>query len=95
MRLHVVASFLARPDSTDALRQLLVEIVKSVRSDPGCLRCNLVSSLETPNEYTFIEEWIDRAALDSHLAEPEVEADIVKILALVSAPPDIRLYTTC
>lgn len=95
MSLHVVASFTAKPDSTTALRQLLVEIVESVRRAPGCLRCNLVSRQEAANEYTFIEEWTDRAAVDSHLAEPEVEADIAKILALVSIPPEVRLYSTC
>lgn len=95
MSIYVVANFSAKQHSEIALRQLLIEIVESVRKAPGCLSCNLVTSREDPGEYAFIEEWIDQEAIDTHMTEQEVLADIKKILLLVIAPPKIRLYAAC
>ncbi|MGB4062510.1 MAG: putative quinol monooxygenase [Azonexus sp.] len=95
MSIHVVANFSAKQHSETALRQLLIEIMESVRKAPGCLRCNLVTSREGSGEYAFIEEWINQEAVDTHMTEPEVLADINKILLLVIAPPKIRLYAAC
>jgi quinol monooxygenase YgiN len=86
MALHVIARFTARAVAVGELGALLISLVEPIRADPGCLRCHLVTTIGNPAEFTFIEEWVDEAALDKHLADPLVQQVVEKAAALLAEP---------
>ena len=93
MTIHAVARFIAKPDSVNELRHIVINLVSIIRKDGGCLRCNLVNSTTNPNEFTFIEEWSNQAAIDAHLADPMIKSSVENAAPLLSAPLELSLYT--
>lgn len=92
MALHVTARFVARDESREALRKILDALVDPVRRDPGCERCHFTQSQTNPNEFVFIEEWKDDAALDRHLAEAYVAKAIEDTSSLLAEPVDLQRF---
>jgi quinol monooxygenase YgiN len=92
MALHVIAQFVVRPDEIQAAGDILRELVGPIRSDPGCLRCNLVVDKENPASFAYIEEWRDEAALDQHLKDAEVLRLVDLVVPLLATPFSLARY---
>lgn len=90
---HVVARITARPDTVTELRALLLTLLEPTRRESGCLRYILLHHSTDSTDFTFIEEWADAAALDAHLAAPQVHAALAQAPPLRAAAPDIRRYS--
>jgi quinol monooxygenase YgiN len=93
MSLRVVAHVTARPDTIEQTKELLLSIIGPTREEPGCISYQLHLNNADPAEFTFIEEWVNEAALDEHFTRPHMTAAFAKVPALVAAPPDIRRYS--
>jgi quinol monooxygenase YgiN len=90
--LHVVARFIARPDSVDALKALLVGMLAPTREEEGCLMYELLQCQTDPTDFTFVEEWTDAAALARHAAAPHIAGVQDQVRALVATPSSVRTY---
>jgi len=90
---HVVAHLTARPDTVVELRTLLFALLEPTRREPGCLRYTLLHNAVDPVDFTFVEEWVDDAALDAHFITPHLQAALAQAPSLLAVEPDIRRYT--
>ena len=88
----VVAQATARPDRVTEMSQLLVEMASVSRSEDGCLSYIFTSDLENPGSFSSIEMWVDKAAVQAHLAGPGVAKMVEKLGPLVAAAPTITGY---
>lgn len=90
--LHVVAHLIAKPDTIEQTREVLLGLVGPTRAESGCIRYELHQNTADPTDLTFIEEWTDDAALDAHLQTAHIADAIDELQELLAAAPDIRRY---
>lgn len=93
MSIHVVARVTARPETVTALHTLLLSLLEPTRQESGCLRYGLLQNTADPTDFTFVEEWVDEAALDAHFTTPHLQAVLAQAPPLLAVEPDIRRYT--
>lgn len=86
MPVSVVAILTPKPDSTDAMRQILTRAVAEIHTEPGCL---LYSLHEGDGRFVFIEQWSDAGALDAHNSAPAVTRMVSDISELLNGAPEI------
>ena len=56
------------PDDADTAAELLRELRDAARAEPGCVRYDVARSINDPSVFALYEEYVDQAALDTHLA---------------------------
>lgn len=95
MTVHIVARFIARPESVGELRTLLLGLLGSTRKESGCIRYELLHNTTDPTDFTFVEEWADDAAIDAHLETPHLKDAVVQSQPLLAAALDVRRYAAC
>jgi quinol monooxygenase YgiN len=89
---HVVARHWARPDSLDEVRAILTSLVPLTRAEPGCVKYELFQNLSDPTDFTFVETFVNDAALAAHAAAPYIAGLPPRLHALISRPSDVRFY---
>ena len=90
--LKVIARIKARPEKVDEMRALLAGLVTPTRAEAGCLRYELLHNLTDAADFTFVEEWRDAAALESHFNTEHVRAALARFQELAAEPMDLRRY---
>jgi quinol monooxygenase YgiN len=90
--LKVIARIRARPEKIEEMRALLTGLVGPTRAEPGCLRYELLHNTADPADFTFVEEWRDDAALESHFNTGHVQAALARFRELADEPMDLRRY---
>ena len=90
--LKVIARIRARHEKIDEMRALLSGLVGPTRAEPGCLRYELLHNLTDPSDFTFVEEWRDDAALESHFNTEHIRAALARFQELAAEPLDLRRY---
>jgi quinol monooxygenase YgiN len=90
--LRVIAHIKARPGKVEEMRALLAGLIGPTRAEPGCLRYELLHSLTDPLDFTFVEEWRDGSALDSHFNTGHLKAALARFQELAAEPLDLRRY---
>ena len=91
--LQVVARVVARPDTVDAVKRILVGMLEPSREEEGCLVYELLQCQDDPTDFTFVEEWTDAAALERHAASPHIAGVQAELRGLVAVPTVVRKYT--
>lgn len=91
---HVIATFFPETGKEDELERILLEMIEPTRREPGCIRYDLVRSLQGDSsaELVFVEEWESADALDAHGRTPHLLALRGKVKDLISAPPRVSRY---
>jgi quinol monooxygenase YgiN len=90
--LPVVARIVARPETVDAVKAILVSMIAPTRQEPGCLIYELFQCETDPTDFTFVEEWTDAAALAAHAASPHIAGVQTALRALLAQEPSVRAY---
>ena len=90
MPVVVVATLTAKPDSVDAMREILTRTVKDVHDEPGC---QLYSLHETGDTFVFVEQWADADALKTHSTAPAVSTMFKDAGEHLTGAPDIKILT--
>ncbi|MDH0563492.1 putative quinol monooxygenase [Acinetobacter courvalinii] len=67
MTLKLIAEDFIQPEHIDAVLPLYQELVEKTRSEAGCIAYDLYHDHKHKGHFVFIEEWINRAALDLHV----------------------------
>jgi quinol monooxygenase YgiN len=83
----VVATFTAKPESVDTVRDACKSAIEAVHQEPGC---ELYSLHEADGTFVFVEQWADQDALKVHGTAPAVGALFGAIGDHLSAAPDIK-----
>lgn len=74
MAVYVVARWLVKPGEEERVTELLHEVAKASRAEPGCLDYRPVRSLANPAEVVLFEEYADDAALTAHRESEHFQA---------------------
>jgi len=80
----VVATFSPNPQHLAEVRELLLEVAKDVRLEPGCLFYDLYD--EVTGKLLFIEAWESRELWQIHNDAPTVARILAFIDGRLSAP---------
>ncbi len=89
---RVMARITARPETADALRRILQDLVGPSRDEAGCLSYELFRNQDSSVEFVTVEQWVDQAAVDAHMATPHVALAISKAGELLALPPMIHRF---
>ena len=92
--LKVIARIQARPEKIEEMRALLTSLIEPTRAEPGCLRYELLHNLTDPTDFTFVEEWRDDSALESHFNTEHIKGALARLQELAAEPLDLRRYRT-
>ena len=90
--LHVIARAVARRGDEARVREQFEALVEPTRAEPGCLHYELFVHDDDPAEFLFVQEYVDEAAFQAHLAAPHITAMLQTVLPLLAEDPDIRKY---
>ena len=70
--LRVVATIPTKPETGDAVRAGLAELVAATREEEGCLEYDAFESKATPGVFVTIEAWRSQEDLDAHMVTPHI-----------------------
>ena len=90
--IHIVARLIARPAAMAEVRDVLETLLATTRQEAGCRRSFLLQNQQEPTDFTFVEEWADEAAIDSHMKSPHFQAAFARAENLLAAKPAIQRY---
>ena len=89
----ILGTVTARPETRDELHQLLMAQVAPTRAEAGCINYDYHGDAADPCAFVFYENWINKAALDAHLAMPHLQPLFSQLGRLLALPVDIRPLT--
>ena len=91
--LCVVAHIRAKKERQEELKKVLTALVSPTRKETGCIRYQLFRNNQDPQDFTFVEEWVDDAALELHLQTPHFKQAMLSMAQLTEGSPSIGRYT--
>ena len=89
----IIGTVTARPETRDELHKLLIAQVAPTRAESGCINYDYHVDAADPCAFVFYENWINKAALDAHLAMPHLQPLFSQLGRLLALPVDIRPLT--
>jgi quinol monooxygenase YgiN len=91
--LTVIAHLVAKPDTIEETKAFLLSLIEKTRAEPGCIDYDLHQDDQNPAEFTFYENWVNRAEWDKHMEMPYLKEFAQRAPQLFAADPHIRLMT--
>ena len=91
--IRVVARITAKPDTVEALKSVLLDLVAPTRTEDGCVSYQLCQNRSDPCDFVFVEAWTSDAAIDSHMTTSHVQRALGQAQSLLATAPDIRSYS--
>lgn len=67
MTFKLIAEDFIQLDKIDVVLPLYKELVVKTRTEAGCIAYDLYHDYKQQGHFIFIEEWVDREALDLHV----------------------------
>ena len=77
--LKLIAEDFIQVDKIDLVLPLYQELVEKTRLEKGCISYELFHDLRDQGHFVFIEEWVDRTALDAHVQSEHFQRLVPKI----------------
>lgn len=65
--LKLIAEDFIQEDKVEVVLPFYKELIEKTRLEIGCISYDLHQDIKHPGHFIFIEEWVDRAALDAHV----------------------------
>lgn len=86
---HVLARLTFKPESANAAKAILTELVSKSRQEPGCISYELYRQVDAPHIFQTVEQWRASTDADAHMTTAHVAAAIAAAGAMFAAPPEI------
>ena len=83
----MIAILDAKPGLEDAFRERIIQLVRAVRREPGCVTFTAYETRDTPGRFYLYEVYIDAAAFATHLQTEHVHTFISSIPDLSTGGP--------
>jgi quinol monooxygenase YgiN len=80
------------PEKRKEVLQTFKAILGRIRHEKGCISCNCYVDVESENIIFFIEEWMTRDDLGTHLRSVHFSV-LIGAMKLLNKEPDIRFNT--
>ena len=90
--IHVIARHWARPETAAEVRRILLGLIKPSRSEPGCLKYELLENADDPTDFTFVETFASEDALKMHAAAPYIAGLGPRLKDLIARPSEVFRY---
>ncbi|NIA17218.1 MAG: antibiotic biosynthesis monooxygenase [Planctomycetes bacterium] len=81
----------AKQETKEAVKDELVHLTDMTRKEKGNLAYDLHVSSDDDSLFIICENWENRAALDSHIAQPYLQSFLAKQDELLACPIDIKI----
>jgi len=91
-QLTVVAHLRALNGQIEETRKFLLGLIKPTREEPGVIEYWLHQDNDDPAEFTYYENWTNRAEWDKHMELPHLK-EFAKVREKVFEVQKIRLMT--
>ena len=91
--LTVIAHLVAKPHKIHETKEFLLSLVDATRTEAGCIDYHLHQDDDKPAEFTFYENWKNRAEWDKHMETPNLREFARRADDLFAVSPQIRLMT--
>ena len=72
-QLTVIAHLRALRGQIEETKAFLSGLIAVTRAEPGCVEYWLHQDNDDPAEFTFYENWINRAEWDKHMEQPHLQ----------------------
>ena len=72
--IYVIATIQCKPDLHAPYLAGARTMIAATRKENGCIFYDLTQSITAPNEFTFVERWASREALEAHFNTPHMAA---------------------
>ncbi|TRW23919.1 antibiotic biosynthesis monooxygenase [Flavobacterium zepuense] len=92
MNVNLTAIIKSHPGKEDALKEVLLELVKGSTTEEACLKYDLHQAADEPNVFIFHEIWRSPAELDAHGQTPHIAKFVKDSEALLLEP--VKVYIT-
>jgi quinol monooxygenase YgiN len=89
----VVGRVISDADKREELIRVGQTVAAASRREAGCISYRLYEDTEVEDEFVFVEEWEDDAALKEHFTTPHVRDFMQAIMATLVSPPDVKFHT--
>ena len=90
--IKIIADFKVKEDSAEKFMELAKEIVECTRKEEGNISYHLHENIKDNNQFTFVEEWKDKNAIESHNNSEHFTRILPEIGALLAEKPVIKIY---
>lgn len=77
--LKLLAEDFIQIDKIDLVLPLYQELVAKTKLEQGCIAYDLYHDLRDQGHFVFVEEWVDRAALDAHVQSEHFQRLVAQI----------------
>ncbi len=92
MEINLTVIIKSKPESTEILKSLLLDLVQNSRKEVACIQYDLHQSKEEPNTFIFHEIWENQNGVDSHNQQSYIQSFFKKSESLLQETP--ILYKT-
>jgi quinol monooxygenase YgiN len=88
----VVARIRGLPEKADELRHRLLDLVRLIRNESGCLSCEMIENGCDSTEFTLLEEWLDEETYNAHFGTNPIRNAMKFFPNLLSGELDLRKH---
>ena len=88
----IVAKNIVKPEKVDEFLELTKPLITESNNEKGCIEYELYRDMENSNVLTFVEKWVDKAAIDAHNSSPHFESIVPTLGPLCVEPAEVTLY---
>lgn len=74
MAIYLTVILKSKPESIEAFKSLLLDLVPNSKKEAACLQYDLHQSDKEPTTFIFHETWEDQAGLDLHNQQPYLQS---------------------
>ena len=91
---HVVVKIVARPDTVEEIRSIVLVLARESRKEAGCVLYDVLHNIAEPESFILYEEWESVAHLDAHNRTPHFHEAVSKSVPLLAKPLEVGRYMT-
>lgn len=91
--LRIVATNYIISEKREIFLSLVKPLIEKSRKEEGCLGYCLFEDIKEANTFTFIEDWKDQEAINSHRITSHFNDYVPQIKSFASREPIINIYS--
>jgi quinol monooxygenase YgiN len=89
----IVAHWRAAPEAVDEVRQILGELARATRNEPGCRRFDVLEADRTPGQFVLFEQYAGEESRRRHLDTTHFRELVLDRAAPLLMHRDVQPYT--
>ncbi len=89
--IQITSTLIVKLKHREQALQLAISHVATSRKEAGCIRHDVFVDPSEPTRFFFFERWLDRAALDQHLAQPYSLALVAQMKQWAAEPMSLAM----